>query len=78
MDRVGECGKGSAAADELGIDPGPELRRLETAIVAQDASLDIVAAQQHPSVMRAVTFLLTDIEGSTAAWEACWATTSSE
>ncbi|MGB9248462.1 MAG: BTAD domain-containing putative transcriptional regulator, partial [Mycobacterium sp.] len=57
-------------ADELGIDPGPELRRLETAIVAQDASLDIVVAQQHPSVMRAVTFLLTDIEGSTAAWEA--------
>jgi DNA-binding SARP family transcriptional activator len=57
-------------ADELGIDPGPELRRLETAIVAQHASLDVVVAQQHPSVMRAVTFLLTDIEGSTAAWEA--------
>ena len=57
-------------ADELGIDPGPELRRLEGAIVAQDASLEIVVAQQHPSVMRAVTFLLTDIEGSTAAWEA--------
>ena len=57
-------------ADELGIDPGPELRRLETAIVAQDASLDVVVAQQLPSVMRAVTFLLTDIEGSTAAWEA--------
>ncbi len=57
-------------ADELGIDPGSELRRLEAAIVAQDASLDVVVAQQHPSVMRAVTFLLTDIEGSTAAWEA--------
>ena len=57
-------------ADELGIDPGPELRRLETAIVAQDTSLDVVVAQNLPSVMRAVTFLLTDIEGSTAAWEA--------
>ena len=57
-------------ADELGIDPGPELRRLENAIVAQDASLDVVVAQDLPSVMRAVTFLLTDIEGSTAAWEA--------
>ena len=57
-------------ADELGVDPGPELRRLETAIVAQDASLDVVVAQHLPSVMRAVTFLLTDIEGSTAAWEA--------
>ncbi len=57
-------------ADELGIDPGPELRRLEAAIVAQDSSLNIVVAQHLPSVMRAVTFLLTDIEGSTAAWEA--------
>ena len=57
-------------ADDLGIDPGPELRRLEAAIVAQDASLDVVVAQYLPSVMRAVTFLLTDIEGSTAAWEA--------
>ena len=57
-------------ADELGVDPGPELRRLETAIVAQDDSLEVVAKQQLPSVMRAVTFFLTDIEGSTAAWEA--------
>ncbi len=57
-------------ADELGVDPGPELRRLEAAIVAQDASLDVAVAQQSPSVTRAVTFLLTDIEGSTAAWEA--------
>ncbi|WP_424063476.1 BTAD domain-containing putative transcriptional regulator, partial [Mycobacterium sp.] len=57
-------------ADELGVDPGPDLRKLETAIVAQDAALDVVAAQRLPSVTRAVTFLLTDIEGSTAAWEA--------
>ena len=57
-------------ADELGVDPGPELRRLETAIVAQSAELEVVAAQNVASVMRAVTFLLTDIEGSTAAWEA--------
>ncbi|WP_156687475.1 BTAD domain-containing putative transcriptional regulator [Mycobacterium sp. Marseille-P9652] len=57
-------------ADELGVDPGPELRRLEAAIVAQDPSLDGPVAQQVSSVTRAVTFLLTDIEGSTAAWEA--------
>ena len=57
-------------ADELGVDPGTELRRLEGAIVAQDASLDIAVAQHLASVTRAVTFLLTDIEGSTAAWEA--------
>ncbi|MGH3587371.1 MAG: BTAD domain-containing putative transcriptional regulator, partial [Pseudonocardia sp.] len=54
---------------ELGVDPGPDLRRLEAAIVAQDPALEVPAAQHVPSVMRAVTFLLTDIEGSTAAWE---------
>src|SRR5246127_3778266 len=57
-------------ADELGVDPGPELRRLEAAIVAQDTALEIPAVQHLPSMTRAVTFLLTDIEGSTAAWEA--------
>ena len=57
-------------ADELGVDPGPDLRRLEAAIVAQDVVTGIACAQHLSSVMRAVTFLLTDIEGSTAAWEA--------
>ncbi len=57
-------------ADELGIDPGPDLRRLEAAIVAQDSALEVPVVQQLPAVTRAVTFLLTDIEGSTAAWEA--------
>src|ERR1700752_2041077 len=60
----------SLLADELGVDPGPDLRRLEAAIVAQDAALEIPVAQQLSAVTRAVTFLLTDIEGSTAAWEA--------
>ena len=27
-------------ADELGLEPGPELRRLETAVLTQDSSLD--------------------------------------
>jgi WD40 repeat protein/DNA-binding SARP family transcriptional activator/class 3 adenylate cyclase len=31
-------------ADELGIEPGPELRRLEAAVLAQDPSLDVL----HP------------------------------
>ncbi len=57
-------------ADELGVDPGPDLRRLEAAIVAQDVSLELPVAHHHSAVTRAVTFLLTDIEGSTAAWEA--------
>lgn len=60
----------SLLAEELGVDPGPELRRLEAAIVAQDASLEMPQSQQLSTVTRAVTFLLTDIEGSTAAWEA--------
>jgi DNA-binding SARP family transcriptional activator len=60
----------SLLAEELGVDPGPDLRRLEAAIVAQDAALDTPVSQHIPAVTRAVTFLLTDIEGSTAAWEA--------
>lgn len=60
----------SLLAEELGVDPGPELRRLEAAIVAQDAALELPQSQQLSTVTRAVTFLLTDIEGSTAAWEA--------
>jgi DNA-binding SARP family transcriptional activator len=57
-------------ADQLGVDPGPDLRRLEVAIVGQDTALEIPVAHDLPSVTRTVTFLLTDIEGSTAAWEA--------
>ncbi len=60
----------SLLATELGVDPGPDLRRLEAAIVAQDDALEIPVSHQFSSVTRAVTFLLTDIEGSTAAWEA--------
>ena len=60
----------SLLADELGVDPGPDLRRLEAAIVAQDAALEMPVSQQLTAVTRAVTFLLTDIEGSTSAWEA--------
>ncbi len=33
--------------EELGLDPGPELRRLEAAILAQDPSLDVTAAGGH-------------------------------
>ncbi|MDQ1494556.1 MAG: hypothetical protein QOG69_1039, partial [Actinomycetota bacterium] len=60
----------SLLAKELGVDPGPDLRRLEAAIVAQDDALEMPVSQQLTAVTRAVTFLLTDIEGSTAAWEA--------
>ncbi len=60
----------SLLAEELGVEPGPELRRLQAAIVAQDGALESPAAQQFSTTTRTVTFLLTDIEGSTAAWEA--------
>jgi DNA-binding SARP family transcriptional activator len=60
----------SLLADELGVEPGPELRRLQAAIVAQDGALESPAAQHLSASTRTVTFLLTDIEGSTAAWEA--------
>ena len=34
--------------DELGLEPGPELRRLEQAVVAQDPSLELVAPRLLP------------------------------
>src|SRR5262249_40276490 len=49
-------------AEELGIDPSTELRDLEQQILVQD---DAVAAM--PSGL--VTFLFTDIEGSTTIWD---------
>src|SRR5262249_17403119 len=52
--------------DELGIEPGAPLRRLEKAILTQDPSLD--AAGPGPAAglpTGTVTFLFTDVEGST-------------
>ncbi len=66
--------------DELGIEPGQALQRLEQAILQQDESLDLsrqpaavtgVAMREPPEqtlpepLSGAVTFLFTDIEGST-------------
>ena len=36
--------------EELGLDPGPELRRLEAAVLAQDPSLDATDAAEPPAV----------------------------
>jgi DNA-binding SARP family transcriptional activator len=47
--------------EELGLEPSSALQRLEQAILRQDRSLDLA---ELPS--GAVTFLFTDIEGSTA------------
>jgi predicted ATPase/DNA-binding SARP family transcriptional activator len=69
-------------ATELGIDPGPELIELENKVLAHDASLDGPTRQEPASAdaVRAVTvveplpdgvvtFLLTDIEGSSTLWD---------
>jgi len=68
-------------ATELGIEPGPELAELEHKVLAQDASLDApargvdavpggrVGTVFEPLPDGVVTFLLTDIEGSTALWD---------
>jgi DNA-binding SARP family transcriptional activator len=46
-------------ADELGLEPGPELRRLEQAILAQDPALDVAAATPvEPSKARQPSVLL--------------------
>jgi DNA-binding SARP family transcriptional activator/streptogramin lyase len=57
--------------EELGLEPGEELRRLERAILAQDESIAVSAPppsrRPEPAHVPAgtVTFLFTDIEGST-------------
>ena len=69
----------STLVEELGIEPGERLRELERAVLAQDPGL---AAPAAPSGVGdggrdvgdlptgVVTFLLTDIEGSSGLWEA--------
>jgi DNA-binding SARP family transcriptional activator/DNA-binding beta-propeller fold protein YncE len=56
-------------SEELGLEPREELRRLERAILEQDPSLGAARAPEEaaPSTvpMGTVTFLFTDIEGST-------------
>jgi predicted ATPase/class 3 adenylate cyclase/DNA-binding winged helix-turn-helix (wHTH) protein len=70
-----------ALVEELGIEPGERLRELERAVLAQDSALatpvgsaDADAAPPAPASDElptgVVTFLLTDIEGSSGLWEA--------
>jgi hypothetical protein len=68
-------------ATELGIAPGPELAELEHKVLTQDPWLDAptrdvdalpggrVGTVVEPLPDGVVTFLLTDIEGSTALWD---------
>jgi WD40 repeat protein/serine/threonine protein kinase/DNA-binding SARP family transcriptional activator len=52
-------------ADELGLEPSPELRELERLILNQDPSL---LPDTEPQVQTRA-FLLTDVEDSTVLWE---------
>ena len=65
-------------AEELGIDPGSELQALELAILNQDPDIAPSAQTSSPSLPTStvpmppsgtLTFLMTDIEGSTRLWE---------
>ena len=65
--------------EELGIEPGERLRGLERGVLAQDPALAAPAARpgvgaggRDPGDLPTgvVTFLLTDIEGSSRLWEA--------
>lgn len=55
--------------DELGMEPGPELQDLLKRILQQESGLSAaeVAVPSLPS--GTVTFLLTDVEGSTRRWD---------
>ena len=53
-----------AIRDQLGLEPGPALQRLERQILNQDTALELSEDGQPPA--GTVTLLFTDIEGSTS------------
>jgi predicted ATPase/DNA-binding SARP family transcriptional activator len=51
--------------DQLGVEPGPGLRKLEQQVLAQSSELEGPGGSRHNTV----AFLFTDIEASTRRWE---------
>jgi DNA-binding SARP family transcriptional activator len=51
--------------DELGIDPSPQLQRLERAILNHDPALELEGPARRAFPTGTITLLFTDIEGST-------------
>ncbi len=51
--------------DELGIDPSPQLQRLERSILNHDPSLELAGPARPSLPTGTITLLFTDIEGST-------------
>jgi len=58
--------------EQIGVEPGPELTRLHQAMLAHDPELQAPPVDPAPGDLPSgvVTFLLTDVEGSTRLWEA--------
>jgi class 3 adenylate cyclase/tetratricopeptide (TPR) repeat protein len=52
--------------EELGLEPGPELRALETAIIRQDASIDVLTPAPPARQRKLATILFADVVDSTA------------
>ncbi|HCG02655.1 MAG TPA: hypothetical protein DEV93_19195, partial [Chloroflexi bacterium] len=57
--------------DELGMEPGPELQLLLKRILQQDSSLAAAPSGPATAILPSgtVSFLLTDVEGSTGRWD---------
>jgi predicted ATPase/DNA-binding SARP family transcriptional activator len=57
--------------DELGMEPGPDLQVLLRRILQQDAGLAAAPSGPPTAILPSgtVTFLLTDVEGSTRRWD---------
>ncbi|MEX2555943.1 MAG: BTAD domain-containing putative transcriptional regulator [Actinomycetota bacterium] len=57
-----------ALSEELGVDPSPDLQALERKVLEHDPSLSAPGRRADRELGGAVTFLFSDIEGSTRLW----------